>query len=35
MTCANGVNFSDFTINWMDNPSSKDAFTPVRGNSIF
>ena len=30
MICADGVNFSDFIINWMDIPSSKEAFTPGR-----
>ena len=35
MICADGVNFSNFIINWMDIPSSKEAFTPGRCNSIF
>ena len=34
MICADGVNFSDFIINWMDIPSSKEAFTPDRCNSF-
>ena len=35
MICSDGVNFSDFIIDWMDIPSSKEAFTPGRCNSIF
>ena len=35
MICADGVNFSDFIINWMDIPSSKEAFSPGRCNIIF
>ena len=34
MICV-GVNISDLIINWMDIPSSKDAFTPSMCNSIF
>ena len=35
MGCVDGVSFSDFIINWIDNLSSKEAFTTVKCNSIF
>ena len=35
MISADGINFSDFIIDWMDIPSSKEDFTPGRCSGIF